>query len=386
MTELEELIPAARSPVKRLRNVVAESVSDALISDRPKRSRSRTSVPSQDSVESDGFLMQIDEIEKNYTGSQDKMHPFPQFGILSFSLGMSQEEKEVLPKGVLVVDSHPDSLAAAVQVMNCDMEDIVMECMTTSAQRINTPSLLGPILLCSQEDNDTFIDRSLMRITERNLHVPDVQTPTNTDKGKDVLVEVPKRHRTRTAQCYFPLQDGKTLSKTPTKSEKKQRREKPGETKKEKPKKNAFPVRLSQRVQYLSKPLVQQGHISKVEISSDTSDDEESSARKVESNDESSDRSSQKPQEQKEHLDKSPTRLQHIERDEKREEIKKHEPKNEPVTVRTSKGCFKDEKPTLKSEGKESIELQDAQLSTSDALPEEKASSSRQDIEMAPQQ
>jgi len=89
MIELEELIPAARNPVKRLRNVASESVSDALISDRPKRLRSRTLVASQDSVESDGFLMKIDEIEKNYMGSRDKMHPFPQFNIPSFSLGVS---------------------------------------------------------------------------------------------------------------------------------------------------------------------------------------------------------------------------------------------------------------------------------------------------------
>jgi len=36
-----------------------------------------------------------------------------------------------------------------------------------------------------------------MRIAEPNLQIPGVHTPTNTDKGKDVLVEAPKRHRTR---------------------------------------------------------------------------------------------------------------------------------------------------------------------------------------------
>ncbi|KAJ8441460.1 hypothetical protein Cgig2_008721 [Carnegiea gigantea] len=155
MTELEELIPGARNPVKRIRNVATESVSDAVISDRPKRSRSRTPVLSQDLFESDGFLMQIDDIEKNYMGSRDK----------------------------------PNSLAAAVQVMNRDMEEIIMKCMTMSAQCISTPSLPDPILLCFQEDNDTFVDRSLMRIAKRDLQIPDVQTPTNTNKGKDVLVE-----------------------------------------------------------------------------------------------------------------------------------------------------------------------------------------------------
>ncbi|KAJ8431994.1 hypothetical protein Cgig2_005923 [Carnegiea gigantea] len=144
MTELEELIPRGHRPLKRVRNVAAESVSDALISDRPKRSRSRTPILLQDSFESEGFLMQIDEIEKNYTGSRDKVHDFPQFDIPSFDLGVSQEEKE--------------------------------------------------------EDNDTFIDRSLMRIMECDLQISDVQTPTNTDKGKYVLVEAPKRRRMRPAQ------------------------------------------------------------------------------------------------------------------------------------------------------------------------------------------
>ena len=84
MTKLEELIPAARSSVKRLRNAAAELVSDAFISDRPKTLRNGTPVPSLESIESDEFLMQIDEIEKNYMGSRDKMHPFPQFDISSF--------------------------------------------------------------------------------------------------------------------------------------------------------------------------------------------------------------------------------------------------------------------------------------------------------------
>ncbi|KAJ8420608.1 hypothetical protein Cgig2_023942 [Carnegiea gigantea] len=123
MIELEELIPGARNPLKI---VATESVSDALISDRPKGSRSRTL-----------------------------------FDVPSFRLGVSQEEKEVLPKGVVVVNSQPDSLAIVVQEINCDVEDIVMKCMTTSAQCISTSSLPGPILLCSQEDNDAFVDRSL---------------------------------------------------------------------------------------------------------------------------------------------------------------------------------------------------------------------------------
>ena len=68
-------------------------------------------------------------------------------------------------------------------------------------------------------------------------------------------------------------------------------------------------MRRSQRVQNLSKPPMQEGHVFEVEISSDSSDDKDSSAREVESNDESSDRSFDKPHEEKEPSDKSPTRL-----------------------------------------------------------------------------
>ncbi|KAJ8425615.1 hypothetical protein Cgig2_005294 [Carnegiea gigantea] len=156
MTELEELIPGARSPLKRVRNVAAESVSDALINDRSNRPRSRTLVLSQDSFESDGFPIQIYEIEKNYMGSRDKVHDFPQFDVPSFSLGVSQEEKQALPEGIVVVDSQPDDLAAAMQI-------------------------------------------------------PNVQTPTNTDKGKDVLVEALKRHRMRSTQCYIPLESNEEV-------------------------------------------------------------------------------------------------------------------------------------------------------------------------------
>ncbi|KAJ8437685.1 hypothetical protein Cgig2_028623 [Carnegiea gigantea] len=109
ITNLEELIHGARSALKRVRKVVAESVSDALIRDMPKRSNSRMLVLSQDSYESEGFLMQIDIIEKHFAGSRDK------FAIPSFSLRVSQEAKESLPEGVVTVDSQPNGLAAAVQ-------------------------------------------------------------------------------------------------------------------------------------------------------------------------------------------------------------------------------------------------------------------------------
>ena len=54
---------------------------------------------------------------------------------------MSQEEKEALPKGVVVVDSQPNILATAVQLINCHMEDVVTRYITTSAQCISTSLL-----------------------------------------------------------------------------------------------------------------------------------------------------------------------------------------------------------------------------------------------------
>ena len=57
-------------------------------------------------------------------------------------------------------------------------------------------------------------------------------------------------------------------------------------------------------MQNLSKPPVQKGHISEVEIS-DSSDDKENNVREAKSKEESSYRSPEKPQEEKEPSDKS---------------------------------------------------------------------------------
>ncbi|KAJ8424214.1 hypothetical protein Cgig2_033098 [Carnegiea gigantea] len=202
-------------------------------------------------------------------------------------------------------------------------------------------------------------DSSVGKVEEKN----EGSKKNATDRPQEgtILHQAPRTHLETQTYSNKPEQDEKILEKTPTKSEKKQRGEKPGETKKEKPKKATFPMRQSQRVKNLSKPLVQEGHISKVEISSDTSDDKDSSPMEGESNDESFDRSFEKPHEEKEPSNKPPTRLGHKEREEKREETKKQETKREPVT-------------------------KDAQLSTGDALPEEKTSNSGQDIQMALQQ
>ncbi|KAJ8425631.1 hypothetical protein Cgig2_024286 [Carnegiea gigantea] len=178
------------------------------------------------------------------------------------------------------------------------------------------------------------------------------------------------------------------------KSEKKQRGEKPGETKKEKPKKKAF----------------HKGHIFEVEIS-DGLDNKESNARDAKSNNEGSDRSPAMPQEEKEPSNKSRIKLQHKERHEKGEETKKQEPKKKPITdILTHeheeadhnanekegeeetpihvglKAVPKVKKPVLKFEGKQAIEQKDTQLSTGAALLEEEISSSGQDVQIASQE
>ena len=56
---------------------------------------------------------------------------------------MSQEEKEPLLEGIVIVDSQSDSLAAALQVINFNVDDVVARCMMTSTQYISTPLLSG---------------------------------------------------------------------------------------------------------------------------------------------------------------------------------------------------------------------------------------------------
>ncbi|KAJ8430357.1 hypothetical protein Cgig2_020427 [Carnegiea gigantea] len=85
MIELEELLPNARVPLKRVRKTAMEATSDAIIIDTPKKS---------------------------------KMYDLPQFTPPSFNLGVSQEEKQALPKGVVLVDLELDILTTEVQVLN----------------------------------------------------------------------------------------------------------------------------------------------------------------------------------------------------------------------------------------------------------------------------
>ncbi|KAJ8425624.1 LOW QUALITY PROTEIN: hypothetical protein Cgig2_018409 [Carnegiea gigantea] len=96
ITESEEFILRIHRPLKRVRKVAAESVSDALIRDTPKRSKSRMPVLLQGSYESEGFLMQIDTSEKH------------------FPWNVSREEI-VAARRSCCVDSQRNSLAAVVQ-------------------------------------------------------------------------------------------------------------------------------------------------------------------------------------------------------------------------------------------------------------------------------
>ena len=54
IAEVEELIPRACTPLKRMRKVAEKLTSDALISERPNRLNSRSLVLLQDSYESKG--------------------------------------------------------------------------------------------------------------------------------------------------------------------------------------------------------------------------------------------------------------------------------------------------------------------------------------------
>ncbi|KAJ8438218.1 hypothetical protein Cgig2_011580 [Carnegiea gigantea] len=91
MTKLEELFPSAHIPLKGVRKVAAESMSNALIRDTHKKSKSKTPVLLQDSYESKGFLMEIDVIRKHFVGSRDML----------------------------------DITKAKVQVLNYDVEDVL---------------------------------------------------------------------------------------------------------------------------------------------------------------------------------------------------------------------------------------------------------------------
>ncbi|KAJ8430873.1 hypothetical protein Cgig2_011336 [Carnegiea gigantea] len=176
--KLEEFIHGARAPLKRVRKVAVQLTSDALIGDMTNKLKSRSWVVSQDSYESEGVLMEIDAIEKHFMGSQDTVHDFLKFTPPSFTPG----EKEALPKGVVIADSEPNILTEKVQV------DILIRCMKSSAQYSSTPlppgtsshSLMAnflllfdesPIIVCSQEDNYAFVDRSMIRIVKPDLEI-----------------------------------------------------------------------------------------------------------------------------------------------------------------------------------------------------------------------
>ena len=89
ITELEEFIPKAYNPLKKVRKIATESTSDALIDYRTYKSKSRSPIVSQGSYELEGFLMAIDAIEKHLMGSRDTVHDFLRFTPPSFTVRVS---------------------------------------------------------------------------------------------------------------------------------------------------------------------------------------------------------------------------------------------------------------------------------------------------------
>ncbi|KAJ8423861.1 hypothetical protein Cgig2_027122 [Carnegiea gigantea] len=70
------------------------------------------------------------------------VHDFPHFTPPSVSLRVSQEKKQVVPKGVILVDLESNIPTLEVQVLNYDVEDVLTICVMSLAHCISTP-LLG---------------------------------------------------------------------------------------------------------------------------------------------------------------------------------------------------------------------------------------------------
>ena len=58
--------------------------------------------------------MEIDAIEKHFVRPRDMVHDYPKFTPPSFTLGVSQVEKEALSKKVVIIDSEPNIPTATV--------------------------------------------------------------------------------------------------------------------------------------------------------------------------------------------------------------------------------------------------------------------------------
>ena len=118
-------------------------MSDALNSDMPKKLKSRTPSTLANLYEWTGFLMEIDAIEKHFVSSLDRVHKFLQFTAPSFSLGVSQEQNQAMPKRVNLIGSETDILTTEVQVPSYDVEDVLIRVIMSSPQYSSTPLLLG---------------------------------------------------------------------------------------------------------------------------------------------------------------------------------------------------------------------------------------------------
>ncbi|KAJ8439602.1 hypothetical protein Cgig2_017169 [Carnegiea gigantea] len=91
ITELEELTPGARNPLKRARKGHSYEVKE------------QNPVLMQGSYESEEFLMEIDATEKRFVGSQDTMHDFPQFTPSSFSPGCPRRRNKHCSKELFLL-------------------------------------------------------------------------------------------------------------------------------------------------------------------------------------------------------------------------------------------------------------------------------------------
>ncbi|KAJ8421667.1 hypothetical protein Cgig2_007972 [Carnegiea gigantea] len=116
VSKVKELLPKARTPLKKVRKVAAELMSNVLIRDMPKTSKSTVLVLSQDSYESKG-LTRLRRIS----------------WALEFHPWVSQEDKQALPKGVVLLDSEPNIPIPEMHVLNYDVQDVRMRCMMSSA-------------------------------------------------------------------------------------------------------------------------------------------------------------------------------------------------------------------------------------------------------------
>ncbi|KAJ8424729.1 hypothetical protein Cgig2_011961 [Carnegiea gigantea] len=88
--------------------------------------------------ESHEIIREVASRRMSPTQKSNKVRDFPQFTPPNFSLRVS-----LLPKGVVLVDLEPDISLVEVQILNCDVEDVLTRGIMSSSHCINTPLTLG---------------------------------------------------------------------------------------------------------------------------------------------------------------------------------------------------------------------------------------------------